>query len=104
MSPKKIAEAKTTCDGLHRLIRKLNAAAVDMDKSGGSAYELTGLLASAHTCVNSLSTQLDELADHTHPVTDSDTVTTLHRATGNTTTDEEPETEELMENSFSARG
>ena len=62
---KKITEAKTTCDGLHRLIRKLNVAAVDLDKSGGSAYELIGLLASTHACVSSLSTQLDDIANST---------------------------------------
>jgi len=118
---KKIAEAKTTCDGLHRLIRKLNVAAVDLDKSGGSAYELAGLLASAHACVSSLSTQLDGLANDaradqpvyaespanagsidTQPVTD--TVTPLLRATKNRTSDEKADIADLATKSFSVRG
>lgn len=61
-SEKRITDAKTTCDGLHRLVRKLNVAAVDLDKSGGSAYDLIALLASTRTCVSSLSVQLDALA------------------------------------------
>lgn len=56
-----LADAKSTCDGLQRLIRKLNVAAADLDKSGGSAYELRALLASTHTCLSTLSQQIDVL-------------------------------------------
>lgn len=87
-STKKISEAKTTCDGLRRLVRKLNVAAVDLDKSGGSAYELMALLASTHACVNSLSSQLEELASEETalaPPRDTvtpgnETITPLHRS------------------------
>jgi ABC-type transporter Mla subunit MlaD len=86
-STKKISAAKTTCDGLHRLVRKLNVAAVDLDKSGGSAYELMALLASTHACVNSLSSQLDDLAGeenglssrHEQNKPGNETITPLHR-------------------------
>ncbi len=104
---KKITEARTTCDGLHRLIRKLNVAAVDLDKSGGSAYELIGLLASTHACVSSLSTQLDDLANiaqlangDLHSASDTNTVTPLHRALAQ----DELETEEHIEKSLRAQG
>jgi len=62
-STKPLADAKSTCDGLQRLVRKLNIAAVDLDKSGGSAYELIALLASTHTCLSTLSNQIDVLGN-----------------------------------------
>lgn len=55
MTPCKLSEARATCDGLHRLLRKINEAAVD---GGNSSYELHALLASANNCVINLSTQL----------------------------------------------
>lgn len=112
-STKKIAEAKTTCEGLHRLVRKLNVAAVDLDKSGGSAYELIALLASTHTCVSSLSNQLDALASDTRPgdsASPRDTVTTIEsRNRHNNTVLEEADTEdaeafEIVEKTYSAQG
>ena len=57
----KIEEAKSTCDGLHRLMRRLNGAAVDLDKGGASAHELMALLASTNECISNLSTQLDSI-------------------------------------------
>ncbi len=57
----KLGEARTTCDGLHRLVRQLNGAAVDVDNGGASAHELLALLATANECVNSLSVQLEAL-------------------------------------------
>lgn len=56
-----LSEAKSTCDGLHHLIRKISAAAVDIDKGGSSSYELLALITSANTCVINLSTQLNIL-------------------------------------------
>ena len=56
-----IEEAKSTCDGLHRLMRRLNGAAVDLDKGGASAHELMALLASTNECISNLSTQLDSI-------------------------------------------
>ena len=44
----KLEEAKSTCNGLHHLMRRLNGAAVDLDKGGESAHELLALLA---TCL-----------------------------------------------------
>ena len=57
----KIEEALSTCDGLHRLVRRLNGAAVDLDKSGASTYELLALLASTTDCISNLSAQLDSI-------------------------------------------
>jgi hypothetical protein len=57
----KLEEAITTCDGLHRLMRRLNGAAVDLDKGGESAHELLALLASTNECVSNLSAQLDSI-------------------------------------------
>lgn len=57
----KIEEARSTCDGLHRLIRRLNGAAVDLDKGGASTYELLALLASTTECISNLSAQLDSI-------------------------------------------
>lgn len=57
----KIEEAKSTCEGLHRLVRRLNGAAVDLDKGGESAHELLALIASTTDCVNNLYTQLHSL-------------------------------------------
>ncbi|MEM7257016.1 MAG: hypothetical protein AAF404_06475 [Pseudomonadota bacterium] len=57
----KIEEAISTCDGLHRLMRRLNGAAVDLDKGGQSAHELLALLASTNECVSNLSAQLDSI-------------------------------------------
>lgn len=53
-----LSEARSTCDGLHRLIQKISEAAVDIDKGGSSSYEMLALIASANTCVVNLSTQL----------------------------------------------
>lgn len=57
----KIDDAKTTCEGLQHLIRRLNGAAVDLDKGGESAHELLALLATTNTCINNLSSQLNSL-------------------------------------------
>ena len=57
----KIDDAKTTCEGLQHLIRRLNGAAVDLDKGGESAHELLALLATTTHCINNLSSQLDSL-------------------------------------------
>lgn len=57
----KIEEAKNTCDGIGRLINRLNGAAVDLDKGGESAYEILALLATTYECVNNLSAQLEAL-------------------------------------------
>lgn len=57
----KLEEAISTCDGLHRLMRRLNGAAVDLDKGGESAHELLALLASTSECVCNLSAQLDSI-------------------------------------------
>ncbi len=57
----KIESAQYTCKGLLRLLNRLNMAAVDLDKGGGSIYELSGLLAAANNCADSLETQLDSL-------------------------------------------
>ena len=56
-----LTEAKSTCDGLHNLIRKISQAAVDIDKGGSNNYEILALIASANTCVINLSTQLNIL-------------------------------------------
>jgi len=105
VSKKKITEAKTTCDGLHRLIRKLNVAAVDLDKSGGSAYELIALLASAHACVSSLNTQLDDLADEVESGTDTNTVTQLRQIVEcKTAQDMQEVADELIKKQISAQG
>jgi len=53
-----LSEARSTCDGLHRLIKKIGDAAVDIEESGGSSYEMLALIASASTCVINLETQL----------------------------------------------
>jgi len=53
-----LTEARSTCDGLHRLIQKINVAAADIDKGGNSSYEMHALIASANTCVINLATQL----------------------------------------------
>lgn len=53
-----LSEARSTCDGLHRLIQKISQAAVDIDKGGSSSYEMLALIASANTCVINLETQL----------------------------------------------
>ena len=53
-----LSEAQTTCDGLHRLIRRLGEAAIDIDKGGSDTYEIQALIASANTCVINLGTQL----------------------------------------------
>ena len=50
--------ARATCDGLHRLIKKIGDAAVDIEESGSSSYEMLALIASASTCVINLETQL----------------------------------------------
>lgn len=57
----KIEEAKTTCEGLHRLMRRLNGAAVDLDKGGASAHELLALLATTNECISNLSAQLESI-------------------------------------------
>ena len=57
----KIDNAKTTCEGLQLLMRRLNGAAVDLDKGGESAHELLALLATTNTCINNLSSQLNSL-------------------------------------------
>lgn len=57
----KLEEAKSTCDGLHRLMRRLNGAATDLDKDGESAHEILALLASTNDCISNLKAQLDSL-------------------------------------------
>ena len=115
MSPtKKLTEAKTTCDGLHRLVRKLNVAADDLDKNGISAYELIALLASTHSCVSSLSTQLDELAADVELAVDvepaasaespTDTVTPLRRIISTKDVLDNEQESELTEKTYSAQG
>lgn len=52
-----LSEARSTCDGLHRLIKKIGDAAVDVE-GGSSSYEMLALIASANTCVINLETQL----------------------------------------------
>ncbi len=61
-----LSEAQTTCDGLQRLIQRINEAAVDIDKGGGSSYEILALIASANTCVVNLGTQLTILESDGH--------------------------------------
>ncbi|OED36776.1 hypothetical protein AB833_25525 [Chromatiales bacterium (ex Bugula neritina AB1)] len=61
MTKSSFGEARSTCDGLQRLIRQLNGAAADVDQGGASAYELLALLATTNECVNSLSLQLAAL-------------------------------------------
>ena len=56
-----LAEAKSTCEGLQRLIRKIGNAAVDIDKGGSSSYEMLALISSANACVVNLETQLTVL-------------------------------------------
>jgi hypothetical protein len=58
----KIESAQYTCKGLLRLLNRLNMAAVDLDKGGGSIYELSGLLAAANNCADTLEAQLDSLS------------------------------------------
>lgn len=53
-----LSEAQTTCDGLHRLIRRIGEAAIDIEKGGNDSYEIQALIASANTCVINLGTQL----------------------------------------------
>ena len=53
-----LTEARATCEGLHRLIQKISEAAADIDKGGGSSYELLALITSATTCIINLETQL----------------------------------------------
>lgn len=53
----KLAHAQDTCDGLHRLVLRLNTAAVDIER-GGSIYELSSLIAALNDCVNHLGEQL----------------------------------------------
>ena len=60
----KLEEAISTCDGLHRLMRRLNGAVVDVDKGGESAYELLALLASTNECISNLSAQLDSIQQY----------------------------------------
>lgn len=57
----KLEEAISTCDGLHHLMRRLNGAAIDLDKGGESAHELLALLASTNECITNLSAQLDSI-------------------------------------------
>ena len=57
----KLEDAISTCDGLHRLMRRLNGAAADVGKGGGSTYELHALLATTSECVCNLSAQLDSI-------------------------------------------
>jgi len=59
----KLESAQFTCKGLQRLVSRLHIAAIDLDKGGGSVYELSGLLAAVNTCVDNLGNQLDSLAD-----------------------------------------
>ena len=61
MATSALSEAQTTCDGLQRLLQRINEAAVDIDKGGGSSYEILALIASANTCVVNLGTQLTTL-------------------------------------------
>lgn len=109
-STKKLTDAKTTCDGLHRLVRRLNVAADDLDKQGVSAYELIALLASTHSCVSSLSTQLEELeddvqtADSVSPESTKDTVTLLRRVNGAKEQLDDNQEPALTEKSFIAQG
>lgn len=80
----KIEEAKNTCDGISRLINRLNSAAVDLDKGGESTYEILALLATTYDCVNNLSTQLEALGElHTVDTHSNSNVSTLIPQTEN---------------------
>ena len=72
-----LTEARATCDGLHRLIQKISAAAADIDKGCSSSYEMMALITSANTCVINLETQLtiiESLNSATiHPIKKRDT-------------------------------
>lgn len=57
----KLEDAISTCEGLHHLMRRLNGAAVDVDKGGDSTYELFALLATTSECISTLSAQLDSI-------------------------------------------
>lgn len=57
----RIVEARNTCNGIGRLVSRLNNAAVDIDKGGESTYELLSLLATTQDCISNLSTQLEHL-------------------------------------------
>ena len=109
-STKKLIEAKATCDGLHRLVRQLNVAADDLDKHGVSSYELIALLASTHSCVNSLSTQLEELTDDVQtddsesPEIVKDTVTPLRRINSAKEPLDDNQESTLPEKAFIAQG
>jgi len=69
-----LTEARSTCDGLHRLIQKINVAAADIDKGGNSSYEMHALIASANTCVINLATQLTILESSANDEVTSPTV------------------------------
>lgn len=60
-SDQSLESAQYTCKGLQRLLNKLNMAAIDLDKGGGSIYELSGLLAAVNTCADNLGAQLQTL-------------------------------------------
>ncbi len=86
-----LKEAQATCDGLHRLIRRISAAAVDMDKSGSDSYEMHALISSAHTCVINLRSQLalcetstEDEPSNVHPIKrESPAVDDSYQATHN---------------------
>jgi len=48
-------EAKSTCQGLHRLLQKIGEAAAERDQG---SYEMHALLTSANHCVENLDTLL----------------------------------------------
>ncbi len=69
-----INEARSTCEGLHRLVRQLNGAVGDIEKKGASTYEVMALLATANECIQNLSVQLEAL-DETNNLSN---ITALH--------------------------
>ncbi len=77
----KIDDAKTTCEGLQHLIRRLNGAAVDIDKGGESAHELLALLATTSDCINNLRSQLNSLDYPAHVVLPDNSVTPIKTQT-----------------------
>ena len=77
----KIDDAKTTCEGLQHLIRRLNGAAVDIDKGGESAHELLALLATTSDCINNLRCQLNSLDYPAHVALPDNSVTPIRTQT-----------------------
>ena len=59
-----LSEARSTCEGLQRLLKKIGDAAADIDSGGDSSYEMHALIASANTCMLNLEIQLTLLDAH----------------------------------------